>query len=136
MLVPVTVTPGISLCDFALTDACKTCYKYAVTSIIDEIEKKKRCPKSKYFFNLSIEEYEMLLYVIEVGEDCFSLLKDYYSQKALSPFSGFLMARYPQVKMTNFMKEIYDKATATMGNTLFGNYKTAAPEGTAADSQI
>ena len=106
------------------------------TSIIDEIEKKKRCPKSKYFFNLSIEEYEMLLYVIEAGEDCFSLLKDYYSQKALSPFSGFLMARYPQVKMTNFMKEIYDKATATMGNTLFGNYKTAAPEGTSDDSQI
>ena len=90
------------------------------TSIIDEIEKKKRCTKSKYFFNLSIEEYEMLLYVIETGKDCFALLKDYYSQKALAPFSTFLKDRYPEVKMTLFMKEIYENATATMENMLFG----------------
>lgn len=92
------------------------------TSIIDEIEKNKKCVQSKYFFNLNIEEYEMLLCVIEAGEDCFSLLKDYYCQEALSPFSTFLLERYPQIttKMTSYMKEIYNKASTEMMNTLFG----------------
>lgn len=83
------------------------------------IKKRKVCEKTKYFFNFSIEEYEMLMYFLEQGYDVFKLLRDYYNNNSLEPFSNYLCDKYGRVDMTTFMEEQYQEAIEKMKELLF-----------------
>ena len=37
------------------------------------VEAEKKCEKTKYYFNFNIEEYEMLMYLVEQQQDIFGL---------------------------------------------------------------
>lgn len=76
-----------------------------------DIEKEKKCMKSKYYFNFNIEEYEMLMYLIEQKVDIFSLLKEYYNNDNLTPFSNYLLGDYPYIEMCTFIEDLYQEAT-------------------------
>lgn len=84
------------------------------------IEAGKTCASTKYYFNLNIEEYEMLLYLIEQQCDLFGLLKDYYENEKLKPFSNFIQEKHSEIGMTIFMKKIYQEASNKMKEILFG----------------
>lgn len=88
-------------------------------AIHNRINKEKKCSKTKYYFNFSIEEYEMLLYLIEQQYNIFSLLKDYSENEKLKPFSNYLHEKYADIKMTTFMEKIYHEASEEMKGMLF-----------------
>ena len=83
------------------------------------VEKEKVCEKTKYYFNFSIEEYEMLMYLLEHGNDIFTLLSDYYDNERLKPFSNYLQENYGEIGMTTFMDKIYQEAVGRMKDLLF-----------------
>lgn len=83
------------------------------------IERDKVCDKTKYYFNFNIEEYEMLMYLLEMGYDIFDLLKDYYNNDKLKPFSNYLQEKYDKIDMTKFMRTLYQEATEKMRDMLF-----------------
>lgn len=83
------------------------------------VEEKKKCSKTKYYFNLNIEEYEMLMNLVEQQKDIFSLLKEYYENEKLKPFSNYLLAKYPKTGMTMFMETLYQEASEKMKDMLF-----------------
>ena len=88
-------------------------------SIHKEILDKKCTDKVKYFFNFSIEEYEMLMVLLERQVDIFVLLKAYYDNDKLKPFSAFLHDRYSDIGMTAFMEKYFKEASDTMTEILF-----------------
>lgn len=83
------------------------------------IEKEKVCKKTKYYFNFSIEEYEMLMYLLEQECDIFELLQEYYDNDSLKPFSNYLNEKYKEIGMTTFMEEQYQEAVKKMKDLLF-----------------
>ena len=83
------------------------------------IQKRKVCEKTKYYYNFSVEEYEMLMYLLERQYDVFGILRDYYNSKALRPFSNYLQERYEDIGMTDFMEDLYDKASKRMKELVF-----------------
>lgn len=89
-------------------------------AIHKEIMDKKRSDKVKYFFNFSIEEYEMLMALMERQIDIFILLKEYYENDKLKPFSTYLHDRYTDIGMTTFMEKCFKEASDTMKEILFG----------------
>lgn len=95
----------------------------AVPDYYNEIHKRiaaqKKCSKTKYYYNFNVEEYEMLMYLLERECDIFSLLKDYYESKFLKPFSNYLHERYGDIQMTAFMEELYHEASEKMKEMLF-----------------
>lgn len=88
-------------------------------AIHEEIDENKKCGLVRYYFNFSIEEYEMLLYLIECGEDIFSILREYFSRDILSPFSNYVRERVPEIGMTKFMGKNYKAATDKMKSILW-----------------
>lgn len=72
-------------------------------SIHQEIEQNKQGGLVKYYFNLNIEEYEMLMYLIENKKDVFELLRNYFDNPMLKPFSNYLKECYPEVVMPRFI---------------------------------
>lgn len=83
------------------------------------VEAEKKCEKTKYYFNFNIEEYEMLMYLVEQQQDIFGLLKEYYENEKLKPFSNYLRQKYPETKMTSFMELLYQEASEKMKDMLF-----------------
>ena len=83
------------------------------------VEAEKKCEKTKYYFNFNIEEYEMLMYLVEQQQDIFGLLKEYYENEKLKPFSNYLRQKYPETKMTSFMESLYQEASEKMKDMLF-----------------
>lgn len=69
-----------------------------------EILDEKCTDKVKYFFNFSIEEYEMLMVLLERQVDIFAFLREYYENDKLKPFSTFLHDRFSGIGMTHFME--------------------------------
>ena len=92
---------------------------YYYNEIHTNIEKEKVCEKTKYYFNFSIEEYEMLMYLLEQGHDIFSLLSDYYDNERLKPFSNYLQENYSEIGRTIFMEKLYQEAAGRMKDLLF-----------------
>ena len=84
-----------------------------------EINKKKKCEQVHYYFNFSIEEYEMLLYLIENEIDIFPILRGYFTGNVLEPFSNYLRSKVPDIDMTTFMKRTYTEATEKMKTILW-----------------
>lgn len=89
------------------------------SEIHKQIEAKKKCAKTKYYFNLSIEEYEMLMFLMEKGYDIFALLREHFENSVLKPFGNFLQEKCPDIGMTDFMETVYKEASDTMKNILF-----------------
>lgn len=89
-------------------------------NIYQEIATKKKCSHVRYYFNLSIEEYEMLMCLIEKGVNVFPLLKSYFEKDTLAPFSNYLREKYPRIEMTSFMERCYNDAASKMKSLLFG----------------
>ena len=87
--------------------------------VYKQIEANKKCAKTQYYFNLSIEEFEMMMVLMERNQDIFALLKEYFGNSALKPFSSFLQERYSDIGMTQFMDYLYREASETMKNMLF-----------------
>lgn len=87
-------------------------------TIHKEISEKKKCTLVRYYFNLSIEEYEMLLYLIEQDIDIFKILREYFTNRVLSPFSNYVREKVDSVNMTRFMEENYKAATYKMESML------------------
>lgn len=87
--------------------------------IYKNVEAEKKCKKTKYYFNFNIEEYEMLMYLVEQQQDIFDLLKEYYENEKLKPFSNYLRQKYPETKMTSFMESLYQEASEKMKDMLF-----------------
>lgn len=87
--------------------------------VYKSIETKKRCEKIKYYFNFNVEEYEMLMFLAEQRQDIFSLLKEYFENKKLKPFSNFLHEKYQNITMTSFMENLYKEASELMKDILF-----------------
>ena len=83
------------------------------------VEEKKKCSKIKYYFNFNIEEYEMLMCLVEQQKDVFFLLREYYENEKLKPFSNHLLAKYPKTGMTMFMETLYQEASEKMKDMLF-----------------
>lgn len=94
---------------------------YYYEDIIREIEEKKVCSRVRYFFNFSIEEYEMLMSVAEKGVDIFPLLQEYFEESVLPPFSNYLRGKGLNPQMTAFMDEWYKRATSEMLDILRNN---------------
>lgn len=88
-------------------------------AIHKEIMDKKRSDKVNYFFNFNIEEYEMLMFLMEKQVDIFTLLKEYYDNVKLKPFSTYLHERYSDIGMTEFMEKCYKEASDAMKEILF-----------------
>ena len=88
-------------------------------SIHQEIEQNKQSGLVKYYFNLNIEEYEMLMYLIENKKDVFELLRNYFGNTMLKPFSNYLKECYPEVVMTRFMSDCYNEASRIMKKLLW-----------------
>lgn len=88
-------------------------------SIHNEIAQNKKCDKVRYFFNFSVEEYEMLLCLVESGEDIFPFLKEYFENNLLLPFGNYILDRYPGTGRTRFMEGIFKQATNEMKVFLF-----------------
>lgn len=84
------------------------------------IMNKKCSDEVKYFFNFSIEEYEMLMVLVERQVDIFALLKEYYENRKLKPFSSYLQDNYSDIGMTTFMEKYYQEASDKMMSILFG----------------
>ncbi len=84
-----------------------------------EISEKKKCELVHYYFNFSIEEYEMLLYLIEQRIDIFSVLREYFSKAMLSPFSNYVREKAADINMTKFMNKNYKAATDKMKSVLW-----------------
>lgn len=84
-----------------------------------DIEAGKMCKKTKYYFNFSIEEYEMLMYLTEQQQDIFSLLRGYYEKKELRPFGNYLQEKFPEIGMTAFMERLYQEASEKMKEMFF-----------------
>lgn len=89
-------------------------------AIHKEILDEKCTDKVKYFFNFSIEEYEMLMVLLERQVDIFALLREYYENDKLKPFSTFLHDRFSDIGMTHFMESCFKEASGTMKEILFG----------------
>jgi hypothetical protein len=87
--------------------------------IYTQIEQKKKCDKVICYFNLNIEEYEMLVYLLEQRQDIFTLLEDYYKNNKLKPFSNYLHDSYSHIGMTAYMDSIYKEASEMMKDMLF-----------------
>lgn len=68
---------------------------------------------------MNIEEYEMLLYLIEQQYDIFKVLKEYYENKELKPFGSFIQDEFGEIEMTHFMRELYKEASEKIRETLF-----------------
>ena len=83
------------------------------------VEAEKKCKKTKYYFNFNIEEYEMLMYLVEQKQDIFCLLKEYYENEKLKPFSNYLLEKYPKTGMTSFMESLFQEASEKMKDMLF-----------------
>lgn len=83
------------------------------------IEAEKKCEKTKYYFNFNIEEYEMLMYLVEKEHNIFSLLRDYFGLFKIKPFSNYILEKYPGVNMTSFMEKIYKEASDNMKKLYF-----------------
>ena len=88
-------------------------------AIHKEIRDKKKCEQVHYYFNFSIEEYEMLLFLIEKGTDIFPILREYFTGNVLEPFSNYLRSKVPGIDMTTFMKRTYTEATEKMKTILW-----------------
>lgn len=67
------------------------------------------------YFNFSIEEYEVLMALLEQGVDIFSTLKKHYNLSMSMPLARYLSQLHPdKIRMTDFMKEIYAQAANEM----------------------
>ena len=80
----------------------------------------KRCERVRYYFNFNIEEYEQMLFLIENGVDIFPVLKEYFENNVLEPFTTYLQNKYPNIGMTKLMERIYQEATDKMKSIVFG----------------
>ena len=60
----------------------------------------------------------MLLFLIENGVDIFQVMQEYFLERNLSPFSNYVMERFPNVNMTKFMEKNYKAATDKMKKML------------------
>lgn len=87
-------------------------------TIHKEINENKKCEQVHYYFNFSIEEYEMLLSLIECGIDIFYVLRVYFSERILSPFSNYVRKKFPNIVMTKFMNKNYKAASDKMKSIL------------------
>lgn len=90
-----------------------------INTIHQEVGKEKKCDKIKYYFNFSIEEYEMILWLLENGKDVFTELKEYFEGEQLQPFSNVLHDKYPCINMTTFMDHYFNAAADHMKRLLF-----------------
>lgn len=88
-------------------------------TIHKEIGEKKKCELVNFYFNFSIEEYEMLLYLIEQGIDIFPVLREYFTKGILAPFSNYVRERVPDINMTEFMERNYKAASDKMKSILW-----------------
>lgn len=84
-----------------------------------DVEDGKKCGKTKYYFNFNIEEYEMLMYLVEHQQDIFCLLQEYYDNEKLKPFSNYLQEKFPEIGMTDFMEKLYQESSEKMKEMLF-----------------
>lgn len=72
-----------------------------------------------YYYNFSIEEYEMLLYLIENGTDIFFVLREYFSEGMLAPFSNYIREKDSTIDMTEFMNKNYKEVADKMKSMLW-----------------
>lgn len=80
-----------------------------------EIEQKKKSTCLKRYYNINIEELEMLLFMVEKQYDIFELLDQYFSEPYMMPFSNYIKNKCPEViRMTNFLSEVYAEASEQM----------------------
>lgn len=61
----------------------------------------------------------MLLYLIEQDIDVFDVLRDYFTNGLLSPFSNYVRERVDGVNMTRFMERNYKAATDELKSILW-----------------
>ncbi len=87
--------------------------------IHQEIRKRQKCKYVKCYFNFSIEEYEILLYLIEQNIDIMSVLNRYFTNPRLEPFSNYAHSIFDNIGMTEFMKTNYDAAAKEMKEMLW-----------------
>ena len=58
--------------------------------------------------------------LVERQVDIFALLKEYYENRKLKPFSSYLQDNYSDIGMTAFMEKYYQEASDKMMSILFG----------------
>ena len=82
---------------------------------ISEIEQKKKTSCLRRFYNINIEELEMLLFMVEKQYDIFELTDQYFSEKYMMPFSNYIKIKCPEkIEMTAFLSEVYEEASTKM----------------------
>ena len=59
------------------------------------------------------------MYLVEQKQDIFCLLKEYYGNEKLKPFSNYLLEKYPKTGMTSFMESLFQEASEKMKDMLF-----------------
>lgn len=86
--------------------------------IYTRIESEKQCQKTKYYFNFSVTEYEMLMCLLERGINIFDLLHEYFTNSTLKPFSTFITDKHPEALTPAFVSEIWKNALTKMKEIL------------------
>lgn len=89
-----------------------------INNCVTEVEKNKKSKILKGYYNISIEELEMFLSILENGEDIFGLLEAFLSSNEIMPFSNYLSNQSKcDIKMTSFMSRIFEEYADKMRKT-------------------
>ena len=56
----------------------------------------------------------MLLYLIEKGTDIFPILREYFTESILEPFSNYVRNIVPDIGMSTFTQRTFAEATEKM----------------------
>lgn len=92
--------------------------------IFKEVERNKKSKITKYIYNFSIEEYELLIYLVEKKDNVIQILEEYYSQKTIEPFKSYLFRNFPSEEMySECVDTIFKEAGDKIKDRLFGKEK-------------
>ena len=93
-----------------------------INRAINEINSNKTLPNLKYFYNLSIHEYECLLSMVENNKDIYKIIESYLNQKTIQPFLSFATEFYNHnIVRTSYMEDFFLESTKVLGKSLFNN---------------
>ncbi|WP_321834363.1 hypothetical protein [Clostridium butyricum] len=90
--------------------------------IYKKVEKNKKSPLTKYIYNFNIEEYELLMYLVEMNYNVIEILEDYFNRQIIEPFKSYLHKKFPnEIMRPKFLNTIYKELSRKIHTRLFGN---------------
>lgn len=89
--------------------------------IYREVEINRKSLLTKYIYNFNIEEYELLMYLLETQDNVIQLLETYYDCQVIEPFKSYVLREYPSEHMqSSYVDSLYKEVTEKVKERLFG----------------